>query len=995
MSMAESDKAAPAQSKVFISYSRKDARAADALAQALQQLGHDVYVDRKDIAAAEVWRARLETLILSADAVVFVLSPDAVRSEVCSWEVERTLALGKKLVPLVWRKVDPRKCPRGVSERNWVGAASSWRGAAPTAPVIEALHNAISTDIEWERERSVWTARAVRWSDTGRPSGLLLRSEETDAAETWAARRPAQTAAPASVLLEFMAASRDQARVERNRLRSISGRAFVSPIAQALRDNEPDRALRMLATAAVLADDVDFELVPQLWKEGARSLMRRPLAAISDETPLEGATDPSVELAEPVCGVSADGVLCAIQDVSGDLRLLEFASATELWRVRDGPPLSAVIVTEGFGILGACESGEIVCFDRTAGKARTIGNAGGAIFGAIWSEGEACLLVRTERALLRCFPADGRVTVEAEFDCEILDASYDTTARSGVMTFSPSDEVSAAQTFGAIGVKRYDCDRIFMAASISKDGRTLCLADSVEARIYDVGADQPRARVRHGDKVVVTGADLTTAALTSDGAALLTASYDGTARLWDARTGKELMRFDHVDEALIMFAAFSPDETTVLTLGTDCTVRHWSRDTGELLATIANRYDPQNVQWRNLDFHASGFAGDGARIWTQMRRGVVQLWRARDYDEKKFPEPPRLKGTSSVRSLQCLAGGRVAVFLGNGLVQIFDRATETTLIVRGLGDGLSQARYIEAHDVVVAITPLGSACFRMEQGGTLWRHDHGARCQSLACAESLGLVAVGGGDYAASGYVDVMTLAGELRGRTEFPHWTSAAAWHAERGSFLVGDVYGAFGEVRGDRPVDLRRMPDFASKVEAIAVPVRGAHFYVAAERQVFRVEADGTTRTRMLNYNGSLEGMRVNDDETLLFADGFGFTELFDLRRGAVLYSLSFPHEVEEVDRIATSTVTDDWSTLIAATSNGRRLERSLEGVAEMASRPGRAVAAALSNGNDKRRYSERVDVLMSEQPVDLIAQLEERCARQHPDVKAGEATNSGSRR
>ena len=49
-----------------------------------------------------------------------------------------------------------------------------------------------------------------------------------------------------------------------------------------------------------------------------------------------------------------------------------------------------------------------------------------------------------------------------------------------------------------------------------------------------------------------------TAVFSADGALVLTASYDKTARLWDAGTGAELRRFEHAS-GYVYSAAFSPD----------------------------------------------------------------------------------------------------------------------------------------------------------------------------------------------------------------------------------------------------------------------------------------------------------------------------------------------------------------------------------------------------------------------------------------------------
>jgi hypothetical protein len=41
--------------------------------------------NRHDIAAGEAWETRLGGLIREADTVVFVISPEAIKSERCAW----------------------------------------------------------------------------------------------------------------------------------------------------------------------------------------------------------------------------------------------------------------------------------------------------------------------------------------------------------------------------------------------------------------------------------------------------------------------------------------------------------------------------------------------------------------------------------------------------------------------------------------------------------------------------------------------------------------------------------------------------------------------------------------------------------------------------------------------------------------------------------------------------------------------------------------------
>src|SRR5262249_19803854 len=84
--------------RIFISYSRKDSAVfVDELTSGLEYSGFAPFMDRHDIAAGGGWEARLSGLIEQSDTVVFVVSPEAVKSERCMWEVDRTIELSKRL----------------------------------------------------------------------------------------------------------------------------------------------------------------------------------------------------------------------------------------------------------------------------------------------------------------------------------------------------------------------------------------------------------------------------------------------------------------------------------------------------------------------------------------------------------------------------------------------------------------------------------------------------------------------------------------------------------------------------------------------------------------------------------------------------------------------------------------------------------------------------------------------------------------------------------
>src|SRR4051794_39362819 len=97
--------------RVFISYSRADSNLVDSLSLALEARAIESLIDRRDIEKLEDWWMRIENLIASADAFVFVISPDSVASDICNKEVATAARLNKRLAPILYRTVAAQLVP--------------------------------------------------------------------------------------------------------------------------------------------------------------------------------------------------------------------------------------------------------------------------------------------------------------------------------------------------------------------------------------------------------------------------------------------------------------------------------------------------------------------------------------------------------------------------------------------------------------------------------------------------------------------------------------------------------------------------------------------------------------------------------------------------------------------------------------------------------------------------------------------------------------------
>lgn len=112
----------------------------------------------------------------------------------------------------------------------------------------------------------------------------------------------------------------------------------------------------------------------------------------------------------------------------------------------------------------------------------------------------------------------------------------------------------------------------------------------------------------------------------SDGTRIATASSDGTARVWDATTGKEILRVqgstysDSDPEAgFVWYAALSPDGKLLATAGGDDIARIWDVRTGEQLLAFTGHHD---------DVYHIEFSPDGSRLATVSPDGTAMVWDA-------------------------------------------------------------------------------------------------------------------------------------------------------------------------------------------------------------------------------------------------------------------------------------------------------------------------------------------------------------------------------
>src|ERR1700683_293574 len=212
------------KTKIFISYSRKDMTFVDRLEPALKARGFEPLIDRSDIYAFENWWKRIEALIGRADTIVFVLSPEAVKSDVALKEVVYAASLNKRFAPIVCEQVEDAAIPEALRELNFV----FFDDQAQFETNVDALAEALRTDIGWIRRHTEFGEAARRWEESARPGGLLLRPPILDQAEAWITFRPDGATPPTSVTQIFITESRKAELATKRRNRALRGGLYAA-----------------------------------------------------------------------------------------------------------------------------------------------------------------------------------------------------------------------------------------------------------------------------------------------------------------------------------------------------------------------------------------------------------------------------------------------------------------------------------------------------------------------------------------------------------------------------------------------------------------------------------------------------------------------------------------------------------------------------------------------------------------------------------------------
>ena len=167
--------------------------------------------------------------------------------------------------------------------------------------------------------------------------------------------------------------------------------------------------------------------------------------------------------------------------------------------------------------------------------------------------------------------------------------------------------------------------------AVSPDGTLICVGEfpgnvalyefakfGVRERFVREQARQARGKPQgfhmHHDE----NKEVSSVTFSPDGQTILSSAWDNTVRLWDVKTGRQMLKISgSKDEKGFAGAVFSPDGSRIISVARDETIRMWDVANGKLLAALKGK---------GKSVRGLAISPDGSILATCGGEGVVKLW---------------------------------------------------------------------------------------------------------------------------------------------------------------------------------------------------------------------------------------------------------------------------------------------------------------------------------------------------------------------------------
>lgn len=616
---------------VFLSYCRRNKEFAIKLHHYLIQSGKTVWVDWNDIPPNADWRLEIAEGIQKTHTVIFALSPEWLASYECNVELDKAIALNKRLLPIVCQDVQYKDVSPALAALNWI----FFRDTDDFETAYQALITALDTDLDHVKYHTKLLARSLEWDKRDRDPSFLLQGSLLSEAEMWLTTSQGKSPLPTQLQSEYVVTS-SQKRSQRQRI-TIIGATVGFVIAC---------GLAITAFAQYQVAERERRFVEELQTATLSETARATFATHDQLRGLLASTKANIHLAE-LEWITSDNPIH--QSTEDNLRYL-FQLITEQNRMEDHVDLITNLHVRPDGqMVSSTSADNTVKLWRPDGSlVATLEGHEGTVWTAIFSRDGQRLASSSDDGTVKIWSVDGTLLNTLTYDAPLW--SVDFNAAGDTLAIASADSTIRLVDLEGNELQRWSVgqDKVF-SIRFSPDGQQLISGSGDKiARLWNLDGSLVQTFEGHEGEIWAVR-------FSPDGQRIATASADDTLRLWNIEGN--LLRVLEGHTSGVISANFSPDGQRLVSASADHTVRVWSTETGLLIDTfrhldiasgaaffdrdtvVSTSYDKtlrvwniagelhQNIQGHDRRVLSVAVSGDGEAIASTSTDTTIQIWR--------------------------------------------------------------------------------------------------------------------------------------------------------------------------------------------------------------------------------------------------------------------------------------------------------------------------------------------------------------------------------
>ncbi len=608
---------------VFISYSRRDKVFTQKLVDALKAANREVWADWDSIPAASDWDAEIKEGIEKTNTVLFLLSPEWMKSNECRKEMIHAIQHGKRLLPILYIMPDKgQEVPPELAKINWV----YMRDTDNFDKAFETLQSAMDTDLDWIKTHTRVQVRAVEWDKKKRENSFTLRGKDLTDGEQFISGAAGKSPEPTQLQGEFVLASRkDATRRQRITLTGVTIALVVSVALGITAYFQRQEAIKQanVALSKQLAAQSQSIRSTRNSKQLTALLLAVQSYKISQSSDALAELVNNTSLAAPMVGrVSHKDRVTAIAISSDGKNALsgDRAGGSMLWETASGNILTAFEHTNSI---------TDVAFS-VDGKYAASASGDGLINVLNLISHEQLQLNATDNLQSIMFSPDGKYLASGGDSVQMWDVATGKEVKAIVLSgITKVMFTKDGKQLFAGGSKLYiwDISTWKEVASFSGGSQLYDFSESGDYFITETGSGVEVWSTSTGTLVSKVpnqfqDTSIMSVALSRDGVYAAMGDWDGFVGVWNVQTGNIISNLKM--DSTIYKILFSPDGKFIATAGADYTARVWDIESGREISRMTH----DNYVYE-LAFSADGklvASGGGEENLTIGNDNSVRIW---------------------------------------------------------------------------------------------------------------------------------------------------------------------------------------------------------------------------------------------------------------------------------------------------------------------------------------------------------------------------------